>query len=175
MSRWTASECPRREAAECASGWCAWCERSHAVDWLDHGHKWADGSAAPLCGDCSPVFSRRGGSLSFWDDQRAGLAEAMTGVPLDLGEAAPALLTAYAETDDQAGTGQPWSHLPRTAVEAFRWDMWARSGGQWAPEEHRAEALARLAERAAARADHESARVAKDRYGFAAQGESRDA
>lgn len=151
--------------AECVSGWCAWCGRREAEDWTLHGHRWPDGTEAPLCGDCSDVFDRRGQAATFIDDQRTGLVEAITGCPPTMGETAPAGLLAYIEAEER-GDGSAWSHLPADAVEALRWSRWARYNGRYAPEEHRAEAIARAQSREAARADRLAAQESPDLYGF---------
>lgn len=127
----------------CADGRCAWCGVEEALDWRAYGHRWTDGSDAPLCASCGDVYERRGApSPAFFDDQRAALAEAMSGVPPMMDETAPPGLIGYAEADSE-GDGQPWSHLPSEAVEAFRMASWGRFQGRYAPPEHRAEAVAR--------------------------------
>lgn len=130
----------------CVLGRCAWCGVAEAVAWDESPYKWADGSDAPLCDDCGPVFARRGEpSPRYMDDARSALAEAVTGVPGSLGVPGPAALLAYVEAEGQGTGAEAWDYLPAEAVEAFRWSEWAHYGGRYAPPEHRAEALARAA------------------------------
>lgn len=151
----------------CEAGRCAWCGRAEALDWWAHGHQWRDGSEAPLCGDCAAVYERRGRPApNYPDDARPALAEAITGVPVMLGEQPPPGLRAYVEAEG-AGDGSPWSHLPAAAVEAFKIAAWGRYGGRYAPPEHRAEAVARARAADVERAAGIAARVADaDVYGF---------
>lgn len=158
--------------ATCTDGRCAWCGVAEAVGWSAHGHTWADGTPAPLCGACSERYSAAGApDPSWWDAQRAAIASAACAVPAMMGETAPAGLHAFAEGDED-GTGEPWSHLDPDALDAFRWGRWGRFNGAYAPPEHRAEALRRaqaadaaVAERMAAKAAEEAARA--DVFGFA--------
>lgn len=148
----------------CALGACAWCGRLEDVAWFDHGHTWDDGTSAPLCSTCGPVYDRRGGSPRYYDDQRPGIAEAISGVPIMMGEAdcIPAGLLAFAESDE-ASDGTPWSHLNPDAVEKYRWSRWLMLGGKHCPPEHREEAARRLAERDRQRAEAEQV---PDHFGF---------
>jgi hypothetical protein len=155
--------------AGCVSGWCAWCGRCEAEDWRLYGHRWTDGTEAPLCGDCGDVFDHAGTSAAFIDDQRTGLVEAITGCPPMMGENAPPGLLAYLEVEGR-GDGTAWSHLPADAVAALRWSRWGRYNGRYAPEEHRAEAVARAQAREAARADRQALRESPDLYGFTRTG-----
>jgi hypothetical protein len=156
----------------CDLGRCGWCGTEKSVRWSDYGHVRHDGTSAPLCDACGPVFDRRGQSAKFWDDQRGGIAEAMTGAPPNMGEEFPDALRAHAEVG--GGDGTAWSHLPCDAVEAFRWARWGRSNGRYAPPEHKAEALARAGARAAERAARQAAHATVDPFGFngAQEGES---
>ena len=87
------------------------------------GSTWADGSPSPLCGSCAPVYRSTGQpDPRNFDAQRAGVAEALTGVPIMMGESAPAGLKAYAEGDAE-GNGEPWSHLDAGALDRFRWAL----------------------------------------------------
>lgn len=157
----------------CTDGHCCWCGRREARGWASYGHTWADGTPAPLCGACAVIFERTGRpDPAWWDAQRGGIAEAVSGVPTMMGESPPAGLRAFAEGDDD-GTGEPWSHLPTEALEAFRWAAWGRWGAKYAPAERREEALRRVraeeaawSAREAARQAAESARV--DVFGFGA-------
>ena len=148
-------------------GRCAWCGRTEAVAWNSYGHRWADGSEAGLCDTCSLVYeAREWPSPQYPEDARAALGEALSGVPAQLGsDGAPGLL-AYIEAEGD-GDGEPWSHLPPEAVEAFKWAEWGRYGGRYAPPEHRAEALARARQIDAERTAGIAAREAEaDVYGF---------
>lgn len=146
------------------AGHCAWCGRAEAVEWRAYGHTWADGTEAGLCGDCGDVYERRGWpSPQYPEDARAALAEAVSGVPVQMGEEPPSGLRAYVEAEGE-GTGEPWSHLDPAAVESYRWARWT-ARPQHAPAEHRAEALARREVRDAERAARDAAH-ADDAYGF---------
>jgi hypothetical protein len=155
----------------CATGACAWCGTREASGlWADRGHTWSDGTGAPLCHHCATVYDRSGDPDPFWwEGQRAVLAEALTGVPVPMGTTPPTV-RAFAEAEGDS-TGEPWSHLPPAAVEAFRWSAWALYGGRFAPPEHRAEALARAEAAQAAKAARRAALEAEhlreqDVYGF---------
>lgn len=150
----------------CELGVCGWCGVAKSSDWSDYGHVRSDNTKAPLCAVCGPIFDVLPGDYvaARWDDQRGGLAESLTGVPADLLETFPHGLRAHAETG--GGTGEPWSHLRAEAVEAFKWERWARYNGVHAPPEHKAEALARAR---ALEADKEARTIATqtaDRFGF---------
>lgn len=158
----------------CVSGPCCWCGRTWGRDWQDHGHRWKSGEGAPLCGDCATIYVRTGSPApNYWDTQRDGIAEALTGVPIHLSEV-PDGIHAWAEVADDAATpgpSEPWGFLPDGAVEQYRWTQWARHGGRHAPAEHRAEALDRArVSREVARAAHDATeterRAALDTYGF---------
>jgi hypothetical protein len=157
--------------APCSDGACAWCGVLEGRGWSSFGHTWADGTSAPLCGPCGQVYERTGEpSPAYWPEQRAGIAEAATGVPVGLGESAPDGLLAFAEVEGN-GDGTPWSHLPAEALSAYRWTAWAHWGGKYAPPEHRAEALARARAHDAAKAARHAAILAEERarldtYGF---------
>jgi len=156
----------------CEWGRCAWCGVDDSLSWHDHGHVFTDGSPAALCGPCSTVYVRRGSPTPTYPaDARAALGEALSGVPASMGVDGPVGLLALHEVRADAGTGEPWSHLPTEAVEAFRWAEWGKFGGKYAPPEHRAEARRRAqqadAERAARSAEaHAEEERAADRFGF---------
>ena len=163
-----ATEAAEREIARpCDLGRCAWCGRIESVEWTAYGHSWADGSEAPLCADCSPVYERRGHpSPQYPEDARTALGEALSGVPAQLGSDGTPGLLAYIEAEG-AGDGTAWSHLPPEAVDAFRWAEWGRYGGRYAPPERRAEALDRARQIDAERAAGIAAREAEaDAFGF---------
>lgn len=153
------------EAGPCELGSCAWCGVEESIEWSDYGHARQDGTRAPLCSTCGPIFDKLPGlPMDRWADQRPGISEAVTGVSPDIMERVPVALKAHAEIG--GGDGTPWSHLPVEAVEAYRWEVWGRYGGTHAPEEHRAEAVARAE---AHEADRDARRVATetaDPYGF---------
>lgn len=155
----------------CEDGPCAWCGVRESRGWSSYEHTWADGSPAPLCGGCGQVYERNGSpSPVYWDDQRAGIAEAATSSPTLMGEEVPTGIRAYAEGEGD-GDGTPWSHLPTDALEAFRWDRWIRANGKYAPSEHRQEAQRRAQAVEAAWVAHNVARLAEearqqDTYGF---------
>ena len=118
----------------CILGRCAWCGVFEAVEWDESPYKWADGSDAPLCDGCGPVFARRGEpSPRYMDDARSALAEAMTGVPGSLSVPGPAALLAYVEAEGQGTGAEAWDYLPAEAVEAFRWAEWGCYVGRYAP------------------------------------------
>lgn len=159
--------------APCVDGCCAWCGVREARGWASQGHRWADGSPAPLCGRCSEVYERRGSpDPTWWDGQRALIAEALTGVPAMMGQTPPPV-RALAEAED-TGSGEAWSHLPVDAVEAYRWAAWGRCQGRYAPPEHRAEAVRRAQQAEAAKARHTAETQAREQarldvYGFGDQ------
>lgn len=155
----------------CTDGACAWCGVLEARGWGDYGHHWPDGTSAPLCGPCGEVYERNGSpGAAYWPEQRAAIAEAVSGVPVPMGTAPPAGLLALAEVGD-SGDGTPWSHLPPEPLEAYRWAAWGLYSGRFAPPEHRAEALARARAADAAKVQRQAARLAEeaarvDVYGF---------
>jgi hypothetical protein len=158
----------------CVTGRCAWCGVLEARTWSDRGHHWADGSPAPLCGSCARTYDAAGSpDPGWWDGQRAWLASALSGTPAMSGQTPPAGLLAFAEVEE-TGDGQPWGHLDPEAVESYRWAVWGRYNGAYAPPEHRQEALRRarahdeaMAARMAARSAAEAAR--QDVFGFTRQ------
>lgn len=159
MTEVAESEIPRPGEA----GKCAWCGRTEAVEWRESGHVWRDGSEASLCGGCAVVFERRGQpNPAYPDDARSAVAEAVSGVPVQLGEEPPSGLLTFIECEGE-GDGTPWSHLDPKALSAYRWARWT-AWPKHAPEEHRAEAEARRAAREAERAGREAAR--EDSFGF---------
>lgn len=161
------------EPKACELGLCGWCGVEKSDDWIDAGHVRADNSKAPLCSTCGPLYDKLPGDpSSYWDDQRVGLAEALTGVQPDMLETFPVGLRAHAEVG--GGTGEPWSHLPAEAVEEYRWQAWGRAGGRYAPDEHRAEAVARAAALEADRAARTVATQTSDPYGFSSQNKEAD-
>lgn len=149
---------------ECEQGACAWCGVAESLTWTDAGHVRHDGTSAPLCSICAPCFDKYPGSAAFFEDQRGGIAEALTGVSPDMLETFPAELRAHAEVG--GGDGEPWSHLPPEAVEAFRWERWGRYGGAYALPEHKAEAVARAEALEADRATRMAVTEKADPYGF---------
>ena len=164
------------DARPCTHGPCAWCGRVLSTRWTLQGHRWADGSQAPLCSGCEVVYLRRGAPMpSVWNDQRAAISEAITGVPVMMGEHHPDGLLGYAEAgrdedEDEDEAREPWSHLPAEALETYRWAKWTRHP-RHAPPEHQAEARERargvregIARSAAEKAATEKA--AADVYGF---------
>lgn len=149
----------------CTDGSCVWCGRSESLRWYGHGHTWADGSPAPLCAVCSPVYEAMGRpDPRDFDAQRAGIAGVALGLPTAVGEYVPPGLRAFAEVETE-GTGEPFGHLDAEALDRYRWDRWTRFPGS-APAEHQAEARARQAEQRAARAAA-SVVVVPDPFGFA--------
>jgi hypothetical protein len=160
------------DPTECTDGRCAWCGVVTATGWAGVGLTWADGSPAPLCGDCHRLYIRYG-EPTHPDEVRAALAEAITSVPVMSGEEPPSGLVPYLATTpgEDPGPEFRWAHLNPEAVAAYRWQQWGRWGGQYAPPEHRAEAVRRAAEaeRAAAQANAEKAREEAERrnvFGF---------
>lgn len=156
----------RREAgidpAACTDGPCAWCGVIEATGWTSTDLTWADGGPAPMCGDCHPIYVKHG-VPTFIDDVRPALAEAITGVPPMIGEHVPARLVPFIDAAGKDSTcevfpGEPWGHLNPEAVDAYRWAQWGRWGGQYAPPEHRTEAVARAAAAEQSRADTIAAR-----------------
>ncbi|HEY5786197.1 MAG TPA: hypothetical protein VIT65_15620, partial [Microlunatus sp.] len=45
-----------RVPTPCTSGCCAWCGIAESMGWADRGHRWPDGSPAPLCAACGRVY-----------------------------------------------------------------------------------------------------------------------
>lgn len=164
----------RDRPTTCTDGPCAWCGVAEAMGWASHGHRWADGSEAPLCGVCSAVYLRHGSpSPNYFDEQREALSEAVTRVPQMMGYGVPDGLRAFAETSGDEPTGQPWSHLDPTALESYRWEVWSRFDGAYAPVQHREEAQRRARERDAVMAErtaeHEAEQAQRaDVFGFGA-------
>jgi hypothetical protein len=158
------------DAGPCLLGSCCWCGQYLSRFWHDEGHQWPDGTPAPLCDACFEVFDRRRSYCPDprdWDDQRAAISEALTGVPLDMGEQAPKTLRAFAEviTEGHVGEGEPWAHLRTDVVLRYRLDQWARHDGRYAPADQRAFVLKRARlkaeQEAQRRAEAQQAREAK--------------
>jgi hypothetical protein len=172
------------DPSRCASGACGWCGVPESCGWFTSKQKWPDGSPAPLCRACHEVDVRHG-RPSHPDDLPAALAEAITGTPPMLGEQAPPGLVPYCESTSpdirrgqEARTGllgqEPWAHLPPGAVESFRWHVWGRFGGLYAPGEHRQEALDRWAAAEAVKRVQDGEKAAQeiakaDTFGFGAK------
>jgi hypothetical protein len=157
----------------CTAGRCAWCGCVFSFTWWQHGHVWPDGTPAALCQGCHLVFVRHGEpDPGWWDGQRPGIAEALTGVPAQMGEQPPAGVVGYAEHEREEPDGiDAWCHLDPDAVAAYRWAQWGRFGAKYAPVQHKAEAVARAAARDAKRAERaaEAEASAAERanvYGF---------
>lgn len=150
------------DPSTCVSGSCAWCGRLESAGWGSYGHRWADGTEAPLCRDCGRIYEAAGEpDPAWWEGQRDGIAQAITFVPVMMGETPPAGLLAYAEGEG-ASDGTPWSHLPAESVEAFRWWAWGRFNGRYSPPEHRSEAVRRHQAAEAAKAARTAAKQAED-------------
>jgi hypothetical protein len=158
------------DPSRCASGACAWCGVVESCGWFTSRQVWRlDGSRAPLCRSCHEVDVRHG-RPTHPDDLPAALAEAITGVPIMMGEQPPPGLVPFCEHGDRQGQ-EPWAHLPPEAVEAFRWHAWGRYNARYAPPEHRQEALDRWAAAEAAKASRNGEKAAQevakaDVYGF---------
>ena len=100
-----------------------------ATGWRSEGHAWSDGSPAPLCGECWRVFVKCASpSPQYPEDARPAIAEAVTGVPVMVGEHVPDGLVPFIETTN-AEPGEPWAHLNAEAVDSYRWTQWAKWGG----------------------------------------------
>lgn len=152
---------------ECEQGRCCWCGVARALDWRLWGHKWPDGSDAPMCEECSKTYVRRGHpSPSYPADAHLSLVEAITGVGPSMGDEAPALLKAFHEVGQGGSGDERWDYLPAGAVEALRWSLWGRFGGKHAPAEHKAEAVARARAKESDRAAKLTAIEHADPYGF---------
>ena len=157
------------DPSTCTLGRCAWCGVEESLAWTLHGHRWADGTEAPLCKDCGESYEQRGRPLpSFWQEQREAISQALTGVALPMGYSAPQTLLAYAERPD--GDGSAWSHLRVEAVDSYRWWVWTKWPSH-APEEVRQEARQRAAQQEARKAAQraQEAAVAAERadvHGF---------
>jgi hypothetical protein len=135
----------------CTTGSCAWCGAYTSDHWHDEGSQWADdGSPAPLCHRCWLVFDRHRDDFALrgYDAQRAGISEALTGVPCGLGEKAPSSLRAFAEVAGPGHVGgEPWAHLSATAVQEYRLDVWGAYNGHYAPKAWKALAVAHATEK----------------------------
>ncbi|WP_183092957.1 hypothetical protein [Nocardioides stalactiti] len=102
----------------CESGPCAWCSTRLATGWMNEGHKWADGSAAPLCGLCSEQWVSRGGlsgrlSKTFYEEQRAAGWNVLIGRDLPMGHGPDPSFRLYAEVApaDHPGTDEPFGYI----------------------------------------------------------------
>jgi|GEM_PF-6477656 len=94
----------------CVSGPCAWCSIQRATGWQTFGHKWTDGSPAPLCGACSEQWIRRGGlsgrlSTTFYDEQRPAAWNELIGRDLPMGHGPDPAFRIYAEIAPLGRTG----------------------------------------------------------------------
>ncbi|MGP6172054.1 hypothetical protein ACTU6V_12710 [Microbacterium sp. A204] len=103
---------PRR----CRDGACAWCGVSRSLSWHKSSEKWADGSEAPLCGDCYPVWRKRGASGDR-EDRRANALEALSGAawfPMTGGG-----IRCYVDIagDDRGGTLGRWEYAHEPLAE----------------------------------------------------------
>lgn len=147
----------------CTLGPCCWCGVRVAGGWEDHGHRWADGSSAPMCGSCSEQFVRRGGlsgflSAQFYDEQRRAGYEVLAG-DLPMGHEQPEAFRLYAEVaePDRAGHDVPFGYVAadrRPGTPEFRERV----------EREQAEALARAEAEQAAKAEAERRRA--EEWGF---------
>jgi hypothetical protein len=157
------------DPSRCSRGACAWCGRSESLGWHESNYTWPSGDPAPLCADCHRVWVAR--SEPVWpEDVAAALAECVTGVPWPLGQPPPPGLVPFCALNGPEGD-HPWGYLPAEGVDRLRWSCWALYGGRYAPEEHRAEALARAAAVDASKAARNASQEAEnahreDVYGF---------
>jgi hypothetical protein len=159
------------DPGRCRDGGCGWCGTASSTGWVAVGLTWSDGSLAPLCEACYSAWQRHS-EPQYPDDVRRALAARLTGVAAQAGYEPPETLRPYLDTatGDHAG-GEPWAHLSPVAVQAYRLETWSRYGGAYAPQEHREEVAAYLAEQEqqrAARAAEQAVEQAKraDSYGF---------
>lgn len=157
------------DPSKCRDGACAWCGVAESLGWHQSRSRWPDGSPAPLCKACHLVDVRHG-MPDHPDDLPAMLAEAITSVPVGLGESPPTGLVPFCEHGDRAGQ-EPWAHLPAGAVEGYRWHQWGRYGGMYAPPEHRQEAVRRWEAAEAVKMVEKGEKAAQaaaqaDTYGF---------
>lgn len=150
----------------CMDGPCAWCSIQRATGWQTFGHKWADGSAAPLCGACSGVMETYGNSpvepvwIEDYSTQRRLAWSGLTGTAPRLGNnPAPSGYRAYAEVApaDHAGHDERGGYIapeqrPGTVEFAER------------IEREHAEAAAVSEQRRAEQAEAE--RQQRERWGF---------
>lgn len=100
----------------CREGACAWCGVSHSLTWHASTETWADGSRAPLCGDCYPVWRKRGASDDR-ADRRANALEALSSAawwPMTGGG-----IHCYVDIarDDHSGTPGRWEYAPEPLAE----------------------------------------------------------
>jgi hypothetical protein len=141
-------------AIQCADGACGVCGVRYAASWFESDLRWRDGSPAPVCGDCDPIWTRWGGTsahASREERQRAAALEALTGYRLPLGHAAPQGLEPYARSSDgdPVGHEHPWAWSPR--LEELRSEVW-RVRPQLAPDDRRDEFEAQRSADVAAKA-----------------------
>jgi hypothetical protein len=148
----------------CASGPCCWCGLRLSTGWVNEGHKWADGSKAPLCGVCSAAWVRHGGlsgrlSRTFYSDQRAAGWSAMVGSDLPMGHLPPPEFRLWAEV---APAGHPGHNVPFGYVAAAQRPGTVEHAQRVEREDSEALALAdqRRAEQAAAE------REQRQRWGY---------
>jgi hypothetical protein len=143
-----------RNPARCSDGPCGLCGRSQAVRWFESAMRWADGSAAPVCGDCEPTYASRSEPRDRDGDALARVAiEILTGWAVPLGIHAPEGVKAFCESQnaDREGTPEPWQYAAERIAD-LRFSIW-RAQPELAPDDMReaAEGWRRdyLAERAA--------------------------
>lgn len=147
------------DPSRCETGPCGVCGVVEARGWVEVDLAWADGSPAPLCGDCYGPYVRRG-EPTFSGDLGPVVVEAMTGIAPYEGEYIPSAVVPYLLSD--GAPGERWSHLPAAVVDGYRWAVWVKQPDH-APAEHRAEAKARRAEQERERAEATAALAAAER------------
>lgn len=120
----------------CTWGACALCGRRESRAWHESRLTWPDGSPAPICDTCEPVYEMRGEPV-YAEDVRLVAGELARGWPLALGSSLPRFRY-YAESPDCDGNGfaQPWEYDPR--LIEWREEEWTRSP-RHAPADRRAE------------------------------------
>jgi hypothetical protein len=148
-----------REPRPCQDGACAFCGVSAALRWWQSPFTWRDGTAAPLCRECSEVWERR--SSPTRDDREPGFAglhevgvELLTGVSRwNMPDFGLRLFFEVATVAERSGFSEPWSY--RSALTEVQETVWRLFPDQIPPS--RSELRERIA------AEHEAERRAADR------------
>lgn len=125
----------------CSDGACGCCGRRYSSAWFESDLRWADGSPAPVCGECDAIWMRWGGSsphAAREERQRAATLELLTGYRLPLGHVAPAGLEPYCRSSDgnPVGHEMPFAWSPQ--LHELRREVWT-SQPHLAPEDRRQE------------------------------------
>lgn len=131
LARVLAERRPRR----CEDGACGLCGVARALDWYESSMRWANGSPAPVCGNCRPVYIARSRPRGG-DDLGRVVVEIVSGRAVPLGESAHGA-RAFCESRnaDKAGHPEPWTYA-LDQISDLKLTVWTRHP-QYAPADMR--------------------------------------